>query len=470
MSGAIKIDKPNAKQAEFLKTTARHVGFGGSRGGGKSWAVRTKAKLLALRYAGIKIIIIRKTYPELEENHIKILRQELAGIATYNGTNKRLTFANGSTISFGYCANDGDLTHYQGTEWDIIFFDEATTLTEYQIKVIAATNRGVNNFPKRIYYTCNPGGPGHAYIKRLFIDRVYIEDEKPEDYVFIQSLVWDNEILLKNNPEYVRTLQALPIEKRKAWLDGEWNVYEGQVFSEFRNLPEHYDDMLWTHVINPFPVPREWKVIRCMDWGYSAPFAIYHIAVAPSGQKFVIHEFYGCTGEPNKGVELNHMQVAEQLREIENTDPNLKGRKITGPADPAIFSRDSHGATIADDMAKPPNYIIFTKAVNDRLNGKMQVHYHLAFDESGTPMLQMFNTCRNLIRTLPLLMYDEKHIEDVDTSMEDHAYDAIRYGLMDNPITPRVTNKGLTEAEKDTIRKGDPLNQIDTTVLKFRHF
>ena len=158
----LKIDPPNEKQRQMLAARTKHVGFGGARGGGKSWAVRTKAKLLALRYPGIKLLIVRRTYPELINNHINVLRIELLGIAKYNDKDKVLRFDNGSTIHFTYCAKDGDLDRMQGVEYDVIFLDEATQLSEYQMKTVSACLRGVNDFPKRIYYTCNPGGQGHS--------------------------------------------------------------------------------------------------------------------------------------------------------------------------------------------------------------------------------------------------------------------------------------------------------------------
>ena len=212
----LRIDPPNEKQIRMLEAHTKHVGFGGARGGGKSWAVRTKAKLLALRYPGIKLLIVRRTYPELMNNHIQILRQELCQIGRYNDKDKVLTFANGSTIHFMYCAKDGDLDRLQGVEYDVIFLDEATQLSEYQMRTISACIRGVNDFPKRIYYTCNPGGQGHGFIKRIFIERRYEAGEDPADYTFIQSLVTDNRVLLASQPDYVRQLEALPEKLRRA--------------------------------------------------------------------------------------------------------------------------------------------------------------------------------------------------------------------------------------------------------------
>lgn len=445
---------PNEKQRQFLECKAKYVAFGGARGGGKSWAVRMKAKLLCFNYDGIKVLIIRSTYPELEENHIKILRLELANVCKYNDKNKRLTFPNGSTITFGYCSNDKDLTRYQGTEWDVIFFDEATNLTEYQMLTIAATNRGVNNFPKRIYYTCNPGGQGHGYIKRLFIDRAFKDGENPDDYVFIQSLVYDNKILLENNPDYIKMLEALPPEKRKAWLYGQWDVFEGQFFEEFRNDPNHYKDRIGTHVIEPFEIKTGWKIYRSFDWGYNKPFSCDWWAIDYDGRAYLILQYYGCTGQPNQGLKMNPHEVFKEIHRIETSHRWLKGKYIEGVADPAIWGTDT-GESIAEIAEKYQVY--FSPADHSRLNGWMQCHYRLAFDEQNKPMVYFFNTCRHAIRTLPLLMYSPTKMEDLDTTQEDHFADSFRYFCMARPIKPTYP----VDEQPELI--ADPLNQFYET-------
>lgn len=456
MSGQYEIGfgTPNAKQLEFLKCEKRHIAFGGARGGGKSWAVRTKAVLLCYKYPGIKCLIVRKTYPELEENHIRIMRLWLSKVAKYNGTNKRLTFDNSSSITFSYCNNDNSLSHFQGTEWDCIFLDEATMLSEYQMKTIAATNRGVNDFPKRIYYTCNPGGQGHAYIKRLFIDRRFTDDEDPEDYAFIQSLVWDNEILMKNNPDYIKMLQALPHEKRKAWLDGQWNVFEGQFFEGFIDDPAHYKDRLHTHVIEPFEIKPSWKIYRSFDWGFQKPFSCDYWAIDYDGRAYLILQYYGCTGEPNQGLRMNPHEVFAKIHEIESTHRWLVGKHIEGVADPAIWGTDT-GESIAEIGEKYQVY--FNKADNSRLNGWMQCQYRLQFDDMDKPMVYFFNTCKHAIRTLPLLMYSETKFEDLDTSQEDHFADSFRYFCLARPIKPSL------ETPNVKVPDADPLNQFYTT-------
>ena len=269
----IYIGTPNARQDEFLRCKKKYVAFGGARGGGKSWAVRCKAKLLAQRYPGIRMLLVRRTMPEIETNHLETLRLELAGTAVYRAEERRFVFGNGSVLQFGYCACDRDADRYQGAEYDVIFFDEATQLKEQWMRKLAACVRGVNGFPKRIYYTCNPGGPGHGYIKRLFIDRRYEPGENGGEYAFIPARVTDNGALLARQPEYIRQLEALPPKLRAAWLEGRWDVLAGQVFQEFTDDPAHYADRRWTHVIRPFDIPREWNVYRSYDFGYAKPFS-----------------------------------------------------------------------------------------------------------------------------------------------------------------------------------------------------
>ena len=445
----LAIGRPNPKQELFLRDTHRHVAYGGARGGGKSWAVRAKAKLLAMRWPGIKILIVRKSYKELINNHVVFLRQELHGIAAYNKTDKEFCFANGSTISLGYCANDSDLDQYQGAEYDVIFIDEAGQLREEWIKKINTCVRGANGFPKRTYYTLNPGGPAHGYFKRLFIDRNFEDNENPEDYSFVQALVTDNTVLMAAQPEYLEELKTLPPHLREMWLEGRWDIYEGQFFEELKDDPAHYKDRQWTHVIEPFDIPRGWNVYRSYDFGYAKPFSCAWWAVDYDGVIYRILELYGCTDTPNEGVRWTPEKQFAEIKHIEETHPWLKGRTIRGVADPAIWDT-SRGESIAETAMRAGVY--FDKGDNERIPGWMQVHYRLAFDEEGYPMMYVFRGCKAFLRTMPLMMYDDVKPEDLDTDLEDHVADEVRYFCMSRPITPRVTVKQQPIFS-------DPLNQ-----------
>lgn len=466
----LEIYAPSERQKLFLQARAKHIGFGGARGGGKSWAVRTKAKLLAVRYPGIKMLIIRRTYPELLNNHINALIVELYGAAKYNRQDKCFRFTNGSTIKFGYCASDGDLDQYQGAEYDVVFLDEATQLQEMWIRKITACVRGVNGFPKRIYYTMNPGGASHGYIKRLFIDRRYEDGENPDDYVFIQSLVTDNRALMESQPDYIKQLEALPPKLREAWLYGRWDIFEGQFFEDFRVSPDEtlceaagisVADALaqrrYTHVIPAFDISagecRGWTIMRSYDFGYSKPFSVGWWACDYDGVLYRVMELYGCTATPDEGVRWSPDEQFRRVAEIEREHPWLKGRKIVDSiADPAIFDA-SRGESIAETAAKYG--IHFTPGDHERIPGWMQVHYRLQFDEQGYARMYIFDTCKAAIRTLPLMMHSETHPEDIDTKLEDHCPDEIRYMCMSRPIKPVVN------VQKEPVFF-DPLDQYPT--------
>lgn len=436
----IVIPMPSETQKKFLTDRHKFVAFGGARGGGKSWAVRTKAILLALGYPGIKVMIIRRTYPELRMNHIDPIRAMLpVDTYKYNDSRKELTFPSGSKTYFRFCAGDNDLPSFQGLECDVMFIDEATQFTEQQFLVLKACVRGANGFPKRIYLTCNPGGPGHGWVKRLFVDRRFEGAEIPEEYSFIRSNVYDNKILMESQPDYVSQLETLPNKLRRAWLEGDWGIPEGVFFEEFRDDPSHYRDRQWTHVIDPFDVPDDWRIYRSFDWGYSRPFSCGWWAVDYDGVAYRILEFYGCEpNEPNTGIKWTAPKVFKEIHRIETEHDWLKGKQIFGVADPAIWATETGKSVYEDAMEQG---VIFSKADNTRLPGWLQMRYRFAFDDNGYPMMYVFSNCRSFIRTIPELMFDEYHVEDLDTEGEDHVADETRYFCMSRPISPRVKAK-----------------------------
>ena len=453
----LEIPPPSEKQRLFFAERHKYVAFGGARGGGKSWAVRVKAVLLCEHYPGIKVLIVRKTYPELRANHItplcELLRcgaEEGARLAAYSESRKELRFPNGSVILFRYCDTLADAARFQGTEVDVLFVDEATHQTEEQMDRLKACVRGVNAFPKRIYYTCNPGGVGHGWVKRLFIDRRFREGEDGGDYAFIQSLVTDNKALMEADPDYVRQLRALPPKLREAWLNGRWDICEGQFFEDFRaevdlfaareahcllSAQELRRQGRWTHVIDPIDLSRGaargWKLYRSYDFGYAKPFSCAWWAVDYEGVVYRVMELYGCTQTPDEGLKWTPEKQFSEIARIEREHPWLKGRTITGVADPAIWDA-SRGESIAETAARCGVY--FSPGDNNRIAGWMQLHYRMQFDEEGYARLYVFSNCRAFIRTLPLLQYDKTNPEDLDSSQEDHAADEARYFCMSRPV------------------------------------
>lgn len=406
----------NERQKLFFKARRRFVAYGGARGGGKTWAVRVKAMLLASRYAGINILIIRRTYPELLQNHILPLQAELHGLARWNDNQKRFVFPNGSNIWFGYCSAERDVLRYQGQEYDVICIDEATQLTEFQFQTFKGCLRGVNDFPKRMYLTCNPGGVGHAWVKRLFVDRQYVSGERPEDYEFIQAKVTDNPVLLEKDPEYVHTLESLPYELREAWLNGSWDIFAGQYFSEWNRD---------VHVVEPFAIPAWWRRYITLDYGLDM-LAAYLIVVDDHDMAYVVQEVYKGRdlGEGAKGL-----IVSEAAAEVKTLAGNGNIAAYLAPPD-LWNARQETGKSVADIFAESGIYL--TQTSNDRIDGWMAMHerLHVFEDEQGVQVakLRIFPQCVNLIRTLPQLRYDDKRINDVATEPHEltHGPDAIR--------------------------------------------
>jgi phage terminase large subunit len=455
---------PYPKQIQFFKSQARYLAYGGSRGGGKSWAARRKAILLAFRYPGIQILFVRRTYKDLKENHLLQLQAEIGHVCKYDRESHAFIFPNGSRLRLGYCDSEKDAIQYQGQAYDVIFLEEATQFTEFQFHIFTECNRSSGamriKFRPRMYLTCNPGGVGHAWVKRLFIDKIYKGKERPENYAFIPSSVYENDYLMENDPDYVEALEALPEVRRKAMLYGDWNVFEGQFFTEWRDNPEGYFTHCGSHVIEPFKIPDTWYRYRSFDFGYAKPFAVGWYAVNHDGVMYKYRELYGCTGEPDVGVRWEPEKIAQEIRKIEDAlEP--RGVFIQGVADPAIWNKES-GESIAEIMER--HRVYFDKADNDRLNGWMQMHNRLEFDDEGKAALYIFKTCPNTIRTLPLMLHDKVKVEDLDTKLEDHIADEMRYICMARPIGPRKRAKPKAvpynplETERDT--KYDPYGFI----------
>lgn len=440
----VNLGTPNPKQEQFLLSEKRRVCYGGARGGGKSWVVRAKATMLAVNYSGIKILILRRTYADLWQNHVLELRKVLEpDIATYRDSEKAMIFPNGSRIRFGYCSAEADVLQYQGQEYDIMFLDEATQFTEFMYNNLVASNRGANNFPHRMYLTCNPGGVGHAWVKRLFIDRDYTASENPEDYEFIPAKVYDNKVLVDKDPDYVRMLETLPEDMRRAWLDGDWNVFAGQYFAEWR------DDI---HVIDPIEIPDWWRRYFAMDYGLDM-LAGYWIAIDGDGNGYVYREIY------ESGLIAS--DAAMRIKEANGDD---KIEQWLAPPD-LWNRRNDTGRSVADIFMEQD--IPLVKVDNDRINGWQDVHEWLkprdsrdiiTGDKTRIAGLRFFRNCKQVIRCLPMVQYDDHKPNDVATEPHEltHAPDAIRYFCSGRPYAgqPPVTKYKLPPELRQTEEQG----------------
>lgn len=398
---------PNSEpQWKFFTATARYILYGGARGGGKSWALIRKSVLLALNYPKIQILVIRREYDQLENPIIMPMLDMLPeGCYVYNKTNHLLTFINGSIIRFSnmpdYQAAIGG--KFQGNNWDVLFIDEITQFTEAEFRGLDAIVRGKNGLPKRLYLTGNPGGIGHFWVKRLWIDRDFRGTENPDDYVFIPATVDDNKDI---DDRYKATLDLLPEDIRKAHRFGDWNALSGVYFSEITD---------GLHTCKPFPIRKHWKRYRAMDYGLDCFFCIW-VAVDETGRCYVYRQF-----------EQKNMLVSEAAKkQLELTRPDEAIDFTVAPPDMWARSRET-GKSQASIFAE--NGVGLVKADNNRLQGWYALKEMLKVREDGKPGLIIFDTCGSLIDCLKCLMHDKTNPNDVSKTPHNitHGPDALRY-------------------------------------------
>lgn len=406
--------KPSAKQAEFFASRAKYTAYGGARGGGKSWALRRKLIAMCLRYRGLRCILIRRTFAELKSNHLSQFLSEYGGFLEYSEAEKAFTLVNGSKIFFGYCSSDRDLLRYQGQEYDVIALDEATQLSERQFSALSACLRGANEYPKRMYLTCNPGGVGHGWVKRLFIDRDYRGCERAEDYRFIRALVTDNEVLMARDPDYVARLGSLPPKLRDAWLYGRWDIFEGQFFPEF--------DVV-RHVVGEDEVPYGLRYFLAFDYGFDMLAALL---VGVSGEcVYILREI--CV--PNLTLGEAAARIVGEFG---------KFRPEYAVASPDLWNRrqDSgrSGFEIMQGVAGMPPMIA---ADDRRVAGWRVVREYLTPAEGGVG-LRICRGCGELIHSMSSLLFDRVRAEDAASEPHaiTHAPEALRYALMSRMRPP----------------------------------
>lgn len=406
------------KQKEFCLATNKYICYGGARGGGKSHVSRIKMCLLALNYSGIQILLLRRTLAELRENHVLQLQKLLKDIAIYKESTKEFLFPNGSRIKLGYCDNEKDVLQYQGQAYEVIVLEEATHFTEFQFQTLTESNRMSGNmkepFNPRMYFTCNPGGVGHLWVKRLFIDRDYTPTENPDDYKFIPSLVFENKYIMEHDPNYVKVLENLPEDRKQAMLYGNWDIFDGQFFREFKRS---------IHIIEPFQIPDHWNRYIAMDYGLDM-FAVLFIAIDTKGKAYVYNEIH----KPN-------LIVSEARQILKSIMRHYRYKYIYAPPDLWNRNRDT-GKSTAELFWE--GGIDLTKASNNRIAGWLNVKEWLKVrkvrnEQTGELYedsdLKIFGNCVNLIKYLPQLQHDEKEPNDVATEPHEptHITDALRY-------------------------------------------
>lgn len=418
------------KQQEALKMALHYKYFlyGGAMGGGKSYFLRWTLLRLLLQWAAeghknVAVGLFCEDYPSLKDRQIsKIAKEFPPELGSINLDHKEYGRSFVLNEKYGRGAilfrNLDDPSKYQSAEFAAEAIDELTKNDLDTFEDLRTRLRwpGIEN--TKFIGATNPGGIGHAWVKKKFIDGIHGVNEKEEDkFGYLQALATDNPFLPQS---YIDSLSGLPDEKRRAFLEGNWDIFKGQYFTEWRR------DI---HVKEPYNIPENWYKFLCMDYGYKAPSAVYWCAVDEDGAIHVYNELYE--------TELSAENLAEAILSMTNKieeinyivcDPSIWAKK-----DSPVSAADRFASKWKDITGKMPRMI---KGINDRINGWTVMRDYLKpYPQDGvlTAKLRVFRTCPELIRTMPNLVYDKNKIEDLDTDSEDHAADALRYGIMSRP-------------------------------------
>ena len=441
-------------QEEFLQRTEFEVLFGGAAGPGKTDCL-IAAMTRDIQHPNYHGLICRRTFPQLREI-IDRCHSRYPGLGgVYRATDKRWIFPSGSRIDLGHMQHEDDKYNYHGSEFQKIAIDEVTKFSETQYLYLFSRVRTTDpDISCQIISATNPGGVGHNFIRDRFQPgdrdgKTYYDPKTGLSRVFIPATVEDNPTLFETDPEYVARLEALPELERKRQLLGIWDAFEGQIFTELLQSIQGYED---------FDIPPEWERFCVLDWGYARPFSVGWYAVDYDGIIYRFREWYGSKRDRdgradserwNEGLKMQAWEVAKEMLRIEM----VAGEKITRRiADPSIWGKhpdfrkkEARGPTIEEDFAAEGVY--FTKADNDRIAGKQQVHKRLkpeieVDEETGEVISQqanimIANSCKNFWRTMPLLHEAKNNPDDIDTDQEDHIYDDFRYACMSRPMSPK---------------------------------
>ena len=442
-------------QTALLECPVFEVFYGGARGGGKTESSIGDWLQHSALYGEAAIgIFFRRKLVQLAEVIARTKQIFTKLGAKYNEQAKTWTMANGARLKFAYLERDSDAEEYQGHSYTRVYVEEVTNFpSPAPIDKLRATLRSGAGVPVGMRLTGNPGGAGHNWVKKRYIDpnpagyEVITESTEVEidgikqtvslDRVFIPSKIGDNQLLMRNDPTYILRLRQSGSEALvKAWLEGNWDIVDGAFFDEWDEARHVLPSAAFATVLANPGILR----FRAFDWGSAKPFSVGWYAVLdkdyecagrslPKGAIVKYREWYGAKG-PNVGLKMTADQVADGivLRE--------KGERIRyGVADPAIFIRDG-GPSIGETMAI--HRCSWRRADNKRKAGWEQLRQRLT-GEAGVPMMYFCDCCEDTIRTLPVLQHDETDSEDLDTDGEDHAADETRYAVMSRPWIPRVT-------------------------------
>lgn len=393
---------------------AKSVLYGGAAGGTKSHALRWRFIKLCLSIPGYSALLLRRNLTELKETHIQRVERECSLFgATLNKSDNVLNFPRGARLKFGHLDDPKDVTKYLSTEYDSIGFDELVTFPQSESLLIMSrarsTKQGIN---AGIVAGTNPGGPEAYWVKRYWIDKNITPDEdptyEPENYIYLPATLEDNPYL---GAEYERGLLRLPEELRRAYRMGDWDIFPGQFFGEWRR---------GEHVI-PAGKPPDGRWYVAVDWGYMAPGVALFICVTPEGRSIVQDE-YVFRSEIAKDVALGIKRKAEEMgiERIQGVGDTEMGKPQTDSGESIFETFARHGVNL-----RP--------ADKSRVSGWQRLRHWLRKAHDGKPWLQVTENCPYLIRTMPALIMDDKFPEDIADGLEDHAADALRYYVQGRP-------------------------------------
>lgn len=413
---------PKQSQFDKLISKVENVFYGGAKGGGKSHGLREIMLKRRMEIAGSTGVIFRKTWPAVRDNHLAPLLHKFPALKSrYIAQDKGIHLENGSTLLFRYCETVKDLEKHQGQEYHDLAIEEAGEWSEDWFDYLKGSNRsGRPGIHPRCLITGNPGGIGHKWLKRLFIDRNFRANENPANYAFIPATVHDNPALMVNDPGYIDRLKANKNPMLvKAYLEGSWDIMAGQFFDMVSRE---------THFIEPFTIPDHWERMGMFDTGYNHPAAFLWLATDTDGNSYIYREY----ARSKRRTE----EVVKDLMEFPDTF------KLTSiPAGWDCWSKHGGGPSVEEKFSEVSGHrLVLHKANIDRIPGAQQVRDYLSLRE-GKPRLFIFKTCPMIYDCLTRMVHDTKHPEDVlkvdasdgDPWTGDDLYDCVRMGLMDRP-------------------------------------